>query len=393
MKTCEERRNFMSQLIHYIDEQEQTILKTYADLHQLAEPSWQEQKTSHYIQEELAKAGISFKTFPGHYGIIADIPGEGDEIVALRADLDALLQEVKGKVQPNHSCGHDAHSTMVLHTALAFAACKPTGLKPVRFIFQPAEEKGEGALQMIQDGALEGVHYLFGVHLRPWMEVPMGKAAPAIVHSSCATISGVIKGKQAHASRPQDGNNSIEAASYVIQALQNIRLRSHDSFSIKMTGLHAGGNSSNVIPETANFILDLRAATNEAMEELQSRALDLLEKVGALTGTRINATVEEFVPAARLNKEAIKMAKEAAATVMGDENVVDNCISQGGEDFHFYTHQNPEIKATMIGLGCDLRPGLHHPEMEFNQEALLYGTKILSSLVYKAASNNHKNKR
>lgn len=383
----------MSQLLHYINEREQDIKKTYDDLHQLAEPSWQEQKTSHYIQQTLARAGISFKTFDGHFGIIADIPGEGSEIVAVRADMDALIQEVKGKVQPNHSCGHDAHSTMVLHTALAFANCKSYRSKPVRFIFQPAEEKGEGALRMMQEGVLEGVHYLFGVHLRPWMEVPMGKAAPAIVHSSCATIDGVIKGKQAHASRPQDGNNPIESASYLIQALQNIRLRSTDSFSIKMTSLQAGGASSNVIPETANFLLDLRAKTNEAMEELQFTTMDVLEKVGALTGTSIKGTIKEFVPAARLNKEAINLAKEAAAVVLGDENVVDNCISQGGEDFHFYTLRNPELKATMVGLGCDLRPGLHHPDMQFNQESLIYGTKILTSLLYNATLINENKKQ
>jgi amidohydrolase len=82
----------MSQLFNFINEQEQAILKTYADLHQLAEPSWQEQKTSQYLQEILARAGIPFKTFEGHFGIIADIPGEGNEFVALRADMDALLQ-------------------------------------------------------------------------------------------------------------------------------------------------------------------------------------------------------------------------------------------------------------------------------------------------------------
>ncbi|NHC41084.1 amidohydrolase [Bacillus sp. MM2020_1] len=380
----------MSQLINYINEREQVIRKTYTDLHQLAEPSWHEQKTSYYIQEALTKAGISFKTYEGHFGIVADIPGVGNEIVALRADMDALLQEVKGTIQPNHSCGHDAHSTIALHTALAIAANKPSQSKPFRFIFQPAEEKGEGALRMMQEGALDGVDYLFGVHLRPWMEVSMGKVAPAIVHSSCATIYGVIKGKQAHASRPQDGNNPIEAASYLIQALQNIRLKNPDSFSIKMTGLQAGGDSSNVIPETANFILDLRTKTNEAMDELQSRAMDLLEKVGALTGTSINGTVKEFVPAARLNCEAINLAKRAAVLVLGEENVVDNCISQGGEDFHFYTLQYPELKATMIGLGCDLRPGLHHPDMHFNQEALLYGTQLLASLLLDAASKNEK---
>ena len=376
----------MSQLIDFINEREQVIRKTYTDLHQLAEPSWQEQKTSQYIQKALTEAGINFKTYEGHYGIVADIPGEGHEIVALRADMDAILQEVKGTIQPNHSCGHDAHSTIALHTALAIAANKPAQNKPFRFIFQPAEEKGEGALRMMQEGALDGVDYLFGVHLRPWMEVPMGKVAPAIIHSSCATIYGVIKGKQAHASRPQDGNNPIEAASYLIQALQNIRLKNPASFSIKMTSLQAGGDSSNVIPETANFILDLRAKTNEAMDELQSRTMDLLEKVGALTGTRINGTVKEFVPAARLNREAINLAKRTAVTVLGEENVVDNCISQGGEDFHFYTLQNPDVKATMIGLGCDLRPGLHDPDMEFNQEALLYGTKLLAYLLLEAAS-------
>jgi amidohydrolase len=383
----------MDQLINYINERGQAIQKTYADLHKLAEPSWQERKTSQYIQDALARVGIAFKTFEGHFGIIADIPGEGNEIVALRADMDALIQEVKGKVQPNHSCGHDAHSTMVLHTALAFVDCKPYLSKPVRFIFQPAEEKGEGALQMMQEGAMDDVHYLFGVHLRPRLEVPMGKVAPAIIHSSCSTIYGVIMGQQAHASRPQDGNNPIEAASFLIQALQNIRLKSPDCFSIKMTGLNAGGGSSNVIPETANFILDLRARTNEAMEELQVRAGDLLEKVGALTGTCISGTIKEFVPAARLNKDAIKLAEGAVASVLGEENVVDSCISQGGEDFHFYTLQNLELKATMIGIGCDLRPGLHHPDMQFNREALLYGTKILTSLLYNAASKNDKSKQ
>lgn len=383
----------MSQIDDYLNEKDQEIQQTYADLHQLAEPSWQERKTSAYIQEALTRAGITYKTFEGHFGIVADIPGESDEVVALRADMDALVQEVKGEVQPNHSCGHDAHSTMVLHTALAFASCRPRLKKSVRFIFQPAEEKGEGALKMVEEGALDHCRYLFGIHLRPWMEVPMGKASPVIIHSSCATIYGVIKGQQAHASRPQDGNNPIEAASFLIQALQNIRLKSPDSFSIKMTGLKSGGDSSNVIPEKAEFILDLRARTNAAMEELKVKTADLLERVGHLTGTAISGNVTEFVPAATTNKEATNLAVKAIAAVIGEENVAEPCVSQGGEDFHFYTLQKPDLKGTMIGLGCDLRPGLHHPEMQFNKEALLYGTKILANLLYQAASLEDKNEK
>jgi amidohydrolase len=132
--------------IEYIDRHQESLLKTYHDLHSLAEPSWQEEKTSRYILECLKKAGLTVKTFHSHYGIVAEIPGQSNQVVALRADMDAIVQEVGGMVKPNHSCGHDAHSTMVLYAALAIAS---SGIRPkrtLRFLFQPAEETGEGAL-------------------------------------------------------------------------------------------------------------------------------------------------------------------------------------------------------------------------------------------------------
>ena len=142
-------------LNHYLHQQREPILQTYRDLHDLAEPSWKEEKTSFYLQERLQQAGFAVQRFAGHYGLVAEIPGATADVVALRADMDALVQEVDGVVKPNHSCGHDAHSTMVLHTALALAACQIRPHKTIRFIFQPAEEKGEGALQMIRDGAAD----------------------------------------------------------------------------------------------------------------------------------------------------------------------------------------------------------------------------------------------
>jgi amidohydrolase len=274
---------------------------------------------------------------------------------------------------------------MVLHTALSLAACQIRPHKTIRFIFQPAEEKGEGALQMIRDGALDGVTMLLGVHLRPSMEVPYGKAAPVIVHGASTSIRGVIQGLQAHAARPENGKNPLEAASLIIQALQGIRLQARCPFSVKITQLQGGGETSNVIPERAEFTLDLRAQTNEGMAELKEKTVHVLHTVAALTDTCVEWQYGSYVPAATVNETMIKLAEEAISKVLGPENVADRCVTQGGEDFHFYPLEKSGLASTMVGLGCDLKPGLHHPHMSFALESLVYGTQILSSAVSEAA--------
>jgi amidohydrolase len=361
----------------YIDHQKESLLKTYCHLHSIAEPSWHEKNTSEYLKAILKDAGLKLHTFKTHYGFIAEIPGLSPEVVALRADMDALMQEVNGVVKANHSCGHDAHSTMVLFTALAIAASKKTPKRTLRFIFQPAEEKGEGALKMMEDGALKNVTHLFGVHLRPKHEVPFMKAAPLIIHGSAGTIKGTIKGVQAHAARPQDGINAIEAAALLVHKLQKIVLETKLSYSIKMTQLKTDNEAANIIPETAVFSIDVRAEKNDLMELLTQMADNLIEETMEHTGTKISWSKTEFVPATVPNEQAIKIAHKAIGEVLGAENVQPVCISRGGEDFHFYTVNNPNLIATMIGLGCDLSPGLHHPHMSFKLESLLYGTKIL----------------
>jgi len=365
-----------------IDQNKESILQTYHELHLLAEPSWKEQQTSHYLQKQLLEAGLEVRTFEGHFGFIAEIKGESNEVVALRADMDALMQEVDGEVKANHSCGHDAHSTLVLHTALTLAKLE----KPkhtYRFIFQPAEEKAEGALQMMKDGALKDVKFLGGVHLRPKIEIPYGVASPVILHGSTATLRGTITGTPAHAARPEEGINPIEVASLLIQAVQQIRIRNSKRYSIKITELHSG-EASNLIPHTARFTFDLRADTNEAMDQLIEKGQHAIETIAQVTGATITFSLGEFSPAAIENQVAMKLAEKAITATLGEENFVPTLVSPGAEDFHFYTLKNPNVVATLIGLGCDLTPGLHHPQMTFNIEALIYGTKILTKLMLEA---------
>ncbi|WP_318502505.1 amidohydrolase [Bacillus sp. T3] len=374
--------------LQYIDQHKEALLNTFHELHALAEPSWEEKKTSAYIENLLRKAGLNVKTFNQHYGIIAEIPGLTQHVVALRADLDALLQEVNGVVKANHSCGHDAHSTMVLYTALSIAASGFVPKQTLRFIFQPAEEKGEGALQMIKEGALNNVFSLFGIHLRPIFEIPPMKASPVIVHGSAGTVKGTIQGIQAHASRPQDGINAIEVAAMLVEKLRNVSLETDVPYSIKMTQLQVANEASNIIPGLADFSLDLRAQTNEVMDELQKKLTQIVSEVSTLSGAKINWKLADLVPAAIQNETAKKIATQAIVDILGKENIIPVCTSNGGEDFHFYTAKSKGLKATMIGLGCGLSPGLHHPEMTFHLDALLYGTKILTKTILLASEQS-----
>jgi len=375
----------MNHPIDYITSQRDKILQTYDELHALAEPSWEEKETSAYIKAKLKESDLEITSFDSHYGFIAELKGQSEDVIAIRADMDALVQEVDGSTQPNHSCGHDAHSTMVLYSALALAKSNYSFHHTIRFIFQPAEEKAGGALQMIKEGALNHVKFLGGIHVRPAMEVAMGMAAPVIQHSSNATITGCIKGVQAHAARPEEGNNPIEAAAILIQKMKELHLEGNISYSIKMTELNAGV-ATNAIPETAHFTFDLRAETNEVMEALIEKAQKTIEKTAKLTSTTLESKVEDLLPATVKHPAAIELAKDAITGVLGEEHVKPICISPGGEDFHFYSYHSPGLAATMIGLGCDLKPGLHHPKMNFNTESLIHGTKILTEMLIKADS-------
>ncbi|WP_347861930.1 amidohydrolase [Salimicrobium sp. PL1-032A] len=359
----------------------QSLENTYEELHRLAEPSGKEEKTSGYLKQRLREAGYDIYEFPDHYGFYVEWPGDQKEVIALRADMDALLQEVNGEVRANHSCGDDAHSTMVLHTALRVAEEKKSYTHTVRFLFQPAEEIAAGALQMMDDGVLEDIVFLGGIHLRPEREVPSRKAAPGIRHGAIVSLKGKVTGTPAHAARPENGNNPIEISSELMDRFRSITIQ--EPFSFKVTEFH-GGEASNAIPATCTWTYDIRCHTNEGLDELTEQAEEEMKRLESETGSAITFSLEEFSPAARMNSNAVHKAEGAIRKVGGEAAIDAICESPGAEDFHFYTYRHPEIEATMIGLGCGLQPGLHHPEMTFDISALEFGGNILYELLQEA---------
>ncbi|MGW6662957.1 MULTISPECIES: M20 peptidase aminoacylase family protein [Peribacillus] len=352
------------------------ILDIFDHLHANPETSWNEVNTTAFISNILTENQCTVKTFEDCTGVIGEI-GDGNFTVGLRSDIDALWQEVHGTFQANHSCGHDGHMTLALGVFLVLREMDfhPSG--KLKFIFQPAEEKGTGALKMIEEKVLDDVDFLYGVHLRPVEEVKDGQAAPAIVHGAAQFIKGEIAGTDAHGARPHQGQNAIEIGAAFITLLNGIHLNPSIPYSVKMTQFFAGGESSNIIPGRATFSLDLRAQDNAVMEELTKKVEKVAESLAIVHGVEMKLEPGTCVAAATVNDQAQEIMSEAIADTLGEKNLVAPVITTGGEDFHFYTLKRPELKATMLGLGCDLAPGLHHPNMTFNKDALLSGIEIL----------------
>ncbi|VEF46546.1 amidohydrolase [Bacillus freudenreichii] len=367
------------------DEQfRQHVYDTFDYLHAHPELSWEEDNTNRFIKEQLEKAGCKVQTFSDCTGVIADFGdvANGKPVVAVRADMDALWQEVDGKFQANHSCGHDAHMTMVLGTLWKLA--KDPSIKDlvtIRFIFQPAEEVGDGALKMIEKGAVDDVDYLFGIHLRPVQEAPDGYATPAIIHGAANSIECDIIGDDAHGARPHLTSNAIDVGTHIVNAINAIHLDPTVPYSVKVTKFHAGGKSTNIIPGQASLAFDLRAQTNKHMKQLTEKVYETLEATEKLFQSKIKITDDYGIPAAEVAPEAEEISRQAISNVLGPEKTMEALMTPGGDDFHFYTIKKPELKATMIGLGCDLKPGLHHPHMTFNREALFNGIDIIAEIV------------
>lgn len=359
---------------------EETIYQWFDHFHQYPEVSWKEFETTKKIASILDELHVSYRLLGDIPGLIAEI-GTGNEIVAVRADIDALWQEVDGKWQANHSCGHDANISMVLG-ALLLLKDRPLQHR-VRFIFQPAEELGNGACATFDRGAVDGVSHLFGVHLRPIEELPLGKVSPAIHHGAAYFLEGSIQGIDAHGARPHQGKNAIDVIMAVQQMLHSIHLSPFEPHSAKLTKIIADGGSTNIIPGNASFSMDVRAQHNHQLELLRSKIESGLKSIQQQFEIDMSWNWIDFTPGAEVSPTAANMAKNAIIEALGEEHLADEITTPGSDDFHFYTVKKPELKAAMIGIGANLTPGLHHPKMIFDRSALIDAAKVLACVLEK----------
>ncbi|MCX7780405.1 MAG: amidohydrolase [Negativicutes bacterium] len=359
------------------------VEELYSILHGMPELGLKEIKTAAFLAEQLTKAGYEVQTGVGGTGVIGVMRGDAPgPVLALRADMDALHHIVNGIECAIHSCGHDAHSAMVLCVAEQ-AAKRKIAAGTLKILFQPAEETLQGAQGVIDAGAINDVDAIVGIHLRPGQEAKRGQATPALYHGASYIMETTIEGVTAHGARPHLGVNAIDAAAAVVNAINAIHMNPVVPTSIKVTKLHAGGAALNAIPDKAELAMDIRSQDNGLMEELLKRAERAIENAAASVGAKAVTKVKGGVPAAEYSEEIVELAREAIVAVLGKEGLLPPITTPGGEDFHFFVKRKPSIKAGYIGLGCNLSPGLHHPEMKFDTGALIDGVNILLYIVNK----------
>ncbi len=354
----------------YVDE-------VFERLHAMPEVAFQEHETSRFILKELRKFGY-IAAIVAKTGIIATLNSEKPgPVFGVRADMDALPFVVDGEDIAIHACGHDANSSMVLAMAKDIAE-KGISRGKLILVFQPAEEVLTGARAVLESGKLDELGELIGIHLRPEEEAVLGIATPALRHGSSYKIKVKIDGKSAHGARPHQGVNSIDAAVLAVNAVNAVRVDPRVSHSAKVTVINSLGDAFNTIPETTNMVFDLRAQTNGAMDDLRKRVTGVINDSVELIGASAEIK-EDGIPAADYDDEMIDLAKEAIEKVLGRS--LPPIETPGGEDFHFYTENLPALRTAYIGLGADLNPGLHKPDMEFDQRALRHGRDILKYIV------------
>ncbi len=355
----------------------------FTHLHEHPEISWQEHETTQYIAAILREAQMEPHLFDDMTGLYVDI-GKGEPKVGFRTDIDALWQEVDGVFKANHSCGHDGHMTMAIGTALLLKDMEHLLSGAVRILFQPAEEKAQGASALVKKGLVDNLEYLFGVHVRPLKELEDGTYAPALYHGAAKLFTGTIIGEEAHGARPELGINAIEVGAAIVEGLQKIWTDPNVSASVKMTQFNAGGSSTNIIPGKATFSIDARAQTNEVMQIITEGVERVRASIEAMYGAKIDIKVEAHIVAALVHDAALQHMNAAIIDVVGEKACASPVVTPGGEDFHFYTFERPHLKATMLGLGCGVTPGLHHPKMTFNQDRLLTGVNIITRAILRA---------
>lgn len=343
------------------------IVEMRRDLHRHPELSWKEQRTTGRICEFLDGLGLEYDTSLAPSGVVATIPGRDDSrgAIALRADIDALpIVEETGLPFASensgvmHACGHDGHTSILLGAASLLAAEKELPV-PVKLIFQPAEETGEGAQALIAAGVLENVAMIFGGHID--RGYPLGSiiVTNGPVNASSDRFTITISGKGGHAGRPHEATDAVVVGSLLVMALQTIVSREINPAhpSVVTVGSFQAGSASNIIAEHAQLQGTIRAQEPEVRIALEQSIRRVATSVGALHGAAVDTEIKYGTPAVINQGAPTALARETAIELVGDELVrpLDHA-NMGAEDFGWYARDCP---------ACYVRFGTASPDKDF----------------------------
>jgi amidohydrolase len=372
-----------------------SIAAVRRDIHAHPELCFQEVRTADVVAQQLTSWGIPIHRGLGTTGVVGIVHGrdggKNGRAIGLRADMDALpMQEFNtfehaskhaGKM---HACGHDGHAAMLLAAAQHFATNRNFD-GTVYLIFQPAEEGGGGAREMIKEGLFEkfSVEAVFGMHNWPGPQVGQFAVGPGPVMASSNEFKIVFHGKGGHAALPHNSVDPIIIATQAVQAFQSIISRNRkpvDAGVISVTMIHAG-EATNVIPDSCELQGTVRTFTTELIDLIEKRMKEISEGLAAAFGGSVDFEFSRnYPPTINSEKEAL-FAASVMADIVGESNVTPQEPTMGAEDFAYMLQAKPGAYCFIAnGDGGHREMGhgggpcmLHNPSYDFNDDLIPLG--------------------
>jgi amidohydrolase len=362
------------------------------DIHAHPELCFEENRTADVVAARLTEWGIPIHRGLGKTGVVGIIRnGTSARAVGLRADMDALpMQEFNtfghasrhaGKM---HACGHDGHIAMLLAAAQHLAKHRNFD-GTVYVIFQPAEEGGGGAREMIRDGLFEQfpMEAVFGMHNWPGEQVGKFAVSPGPVMASTAEFKITIRGKGSHAALPHNGIDPVPIACQMVQAFQTIvsrNMKPIDAGVVSVTMLHAG-EATNVVPDSCELQGTVRAFRGEVQDLIERRMRQIAEHVCAAHEAKCEFEFHRNYPATVNSAPEAEFAREVMASIVGPDNVSVQEPTMGAEDFAFMLQAKPGAYCFIAnGDGSHREMGhgagpcmLHNPSYDFNDDLIPLG--------------------
>lgn len=379
---------------------EQDVIDLRRHFHMNPETSWNEVETSKRIAEELKKIGcenIKVGFGGAETGVVVDIAGgKPGKCVALRADIDALpLDDEKDvtyksqKAGAMHACGHDAHTAMLIGVAKLLQEIKAELKGTVRLLFQPAEEHGvrPGAKALVDEGALEGVDAVFGIHVIS--DLPSGtfeyRVGPFMAAADGWELT--IHGKGGHGSSPERAIDPTIAAFEVGNALQTVISREvspKDTAVISIGGIKTSSQVFNIIPERVDIIGNVRTFRPEVQDAVEEAMTRLIQTVCQAYRCRADFRYTRFIPSTINEETTTMLAKSVAESVLGDDKVKQSELMMGSEDFSYYGRVTKACFAYLGVADPEKKSDMphHSPKFDIDESVLFNGTAIYAAFAW-----------
>jgi hippurate hydrolase len=373
------------------------VVELRRSIHRNPELAYEELETSKLVAETLQNAGLAVTTGVAKTGVVGVLAGgKPGPVTALRADMDALpIQEENtfefASANPGkmHACGHDAHTSSLLGTAMILSQIREGLAGTVRFMFQPSEEKIPGGAKfMIEDGALGDATTVLGQHVTPRLEAGTIGIRPGPYMASVDEIYITVTGEGGHAAEPHNlSSDAVVAASNVVMALQTVISRKSppDVPSILSIGRMIADGATNILPGEVEMAGTLRAMD----EKWRARAHDIIRDTARGAASAFGADCEVEIrhgyPALNNDHEVSDWLREAAVDYVGDDQVVDLDMWFASEDFAYFAQKVPGA-FYRLGTGnqaAGITHGLHTPRFTVDEEALRLGPGFMAYLCWK----------